>query len=126
MIDERAIGDRFRALAGELNERQRRLWAAAEARSHGRGGTAATARATGMHEDTIRKGIRELQSGERLPAGRVRKAGAGRKSLTDSDPTGVVISTAGPPRQCDRRVDLARRRHDPDGGGSANVMRCSG
>jgi len=87
VIDERAIGDRFRALAGELNERQRRLWAAAEARSHGRGGTAATARATGMHEDTIRKGIRELESGERLPAGRVRRAGAGRKSLTESDPT---------------------------------------
>ena len=87
MIDERAIGDRFRALAGELNERQRRLWAAAEARSHGRGGTAATARATGMHEDTIGTGIRELDSGDRLPAGRVRKAGAGRKSLTESDPT---------------------------------------
>jgi len=60
VIDERAIGERFRGLAGELNERQRRLWAAAEARSHGRGGIAATARATGMHVETIRLGIREL------------------------------------------------------------------
>ena len=87
MIDEAAIGERFRALAGELNERQRRLWAAAEARSHGRGGPAATARATGIHLDTIRAGIRELASGERLPAGRVRRAGAGRRPLAETDPT---------------------------------------
>jgi len=87
VIDELAIGERFRALAGEFNERQRRLWAAAEARSHGRGGIEATARATGIHQDTIRKGIRELESGERLPAGRVRRPGAGRKALVETDPT---------------------------------------
>ncbi len=74
-------------MAGELNERQRRLAVAAEARSQGRGGIAATARATGVHEDTIRRGIRELESGERLPAGRVRRVGAGRKPLTETDPT---------------------------------------
>jgi len=87
VIDERAIAERFRGLAGELNERQRRLWAAAEARSHGRGGIAATARATGMHVETIRLGIRELESGERLAPGRVRRPGGGRKSLTEKDPT---------------------------------------
>ena len=87
MIDEDAIGERFRALAGELNERQRRLWAAAEARSHGRGGSAATARATGIHIDTIRQGMRELESGERLEPGRVRRPGGGRKPLTEVDPT---------------------------------------
>jgi len=87
VIDELAIGERFRALAGEFNERQRRLWAAAEARSHGRGGIEATARATGIHQDTIRKGIRELESGERLPAGRVRRPGGGRKALVEIDPT---------------------------------------
>jgi transposase len=87
VIDERAIGERYRALAGELNERQRRLWAAAEARSHGRGGIAATARATGMHVETIRLGMRELEAGETLAPGRVRRAGGGRKSLTDNDPT---------------------------------------
>jgi len=48
MIDEEAIGERYRALAGELDERRRRLWAAAEARSHGHGGLAAVVRATGM------------------------------------------------------------------------------
>ena len=86
MVDEVAIGERFRALAGELDERQRRLWAAAEARSAGRGGIAATARATGMAVDTIRKGIRELESGSSPGPGRVRRPGAGRKPATAVDP----------------------------------------
>jgi hypothetical protein len=85
--DEVAIGERFRSLAGELNERQRRLWAAAEARAAGRGGIAATARATGIAVDTIRKGIAELESGEKLDRGRVRRPGGGRKPLTETDPT---------------------------------------
>jgi transposase len=87
VIDEDAIGERFRALAGELNERQRRLWAASEARSVGRGGIAAVARATGIAVETIRSGIRELDAGERLEPGRVRRRGGGRKPLTESDPT---------------------------------------
>jgi hypothetical protein len=86
VVDEAAIGERFRALAGELDERQRRLWAAAEARSAGRGGIAATARATGIAPDTIRKGIRELERGESPGHGRVRRPGGGRKRATDSDP----------------------------------------
>jgi hypothetical protein len=87
VVDEVAIGERFRALAGELNERQRRLWAASEARAAGRGGIAATARATGISVPTIRKGMGELGSGERLEAGRVRKRGGGRRAVTDTDPT---------------------------------------
>jgi transposase len=87
VIDERAIGDRFRAMAGSLDERQRRRWAAAEARSHGRGGIAAVARATGLAENTIRKGLRELDCREQLPAGRVRRAGAGPKRRVDTDET---------------------------------------
>ena len=74
-------------MAPELNERQRRLWAASEARAAGRGGVTATARATGMAIDTIRKGIAELESGERLEPGRVRRRGGGRKSLLETDPT---------------------------------------
>ena len=85
VIDEEAIGERFRALAGELNERQRRLWAAAEARSCGRGGITATSRATGMNVETIRIGIRELESGETLEPGRVRRRGGGRKALSVKD-----------------------------------------
>jgi hypothetical protein len=87
VIDEAAIGERFRSMAPELNERQRRLWAASEARAAGRGGVTATARATGMAIDTIRKGIAELESGERLAPGRVRRPGGGRRSLLESDPT---------------------------------------
>ena len=74
-------------MAGELNERQRRLWAASEARVAGRGGIAATARATGISVPTIRKGIAELQAGERLEPGRVRRRGGGRKRLVDGDAT---------------------------------------
>ena len=87
MIDEAAIGERYRALAGELDERRRRLWAAAEARVAGRGGIAATARATGMTENTIRRGVRELEAGERLEMGRVRRPGGGRTPLTTADAT---------------------------------------
>ena len=87
MADETVIGAKFRALAGELNERQRRLWAASEARAAGRGGIAATARATGISVPTIRKGIAELETGERLERGRVRPRGGGRKSLLERDPT---------------------------------------
>jgi Rhodopirellula transposase DDE domain len=74
-------------MAPELNERQRRLWAASEARAAGRGGITATARATGMAIDTIRKGIGELEAGERLAPGRVRRPGGGCRSLLESDPT---------------------------------------
>jgi Rhodopirellula transposase DDE domain len=87
VVDEAAIGEKFRALAGELNERQRRLWAASEARAGGRGGIAATARATGVSVPTIRKGIAELESGEHLDPGQVRKRGGGRRPLTEKDPT---------------------------------------
>ena len=87
MVDEAAIGEKFRLLAPELTERQRRLWVASEARAAGRGGIAATARATGMALDTIRKGIGELEAGERLSPGRVRQAGGGRKPLIETDPT---------------------------------------
>jgi len=87
VIDERAIGDRYRAVAGELNERQRRVWAGAEAVSHGRGGQAAVVRATGISLTTVAKGMREVRAGERLDAGRVRRAGGGRRSLTETDET---------------------------------------
>jgi len=90
VIDEEAIGERYRALAGELDERRRRLWAAAEARSHGRGGVTAVARATGMSATTIHKGLVELESGETLERGRVRRPGGGRKALSEKDPALLV------------------------------------
>ena len=86
MIDEHAIGERFRALAGELDERRRRLWAGAEALSHGRGGQAAVIRATGLAHETVRRGMSEIRAGEAIEEGRVRRAGGGRKALTETDP----------------------------------------
>jgi len=87
VVDEEAIGAKFRMLAGQLDERGLRLWAAAEAESQGRGGTAAVARATGIAPSTIRRGRAELASGSSPGPGRVRRPGAGRKPLTAKDPT---------------------------------------
>lgn len=86
MVDERQIGDRFRALAPELSERGRRIWAASEARAIGRGGIAAVARASGIAPNTIRRGIAEIEAGERLEGGRVRRQGGGRKPVSQTDP----------------------------------------
>ena len=86
MIDERVIGERFRALAPELSERGRRIWAASEARALGRGGIAAVSRASGISPNTIRKGIREIDSDDRLEGGRVRRRGGGRKPIAETDP----------------------------------------
>ncbi len=54
-----------------LDERARRLWAAAEARATGRGGIARVAEATGMSRGTVRAGLGELDSGPsaEIPAG---------------------------------------------------------
>jgi transposase len=87
VLDEHAIGERFRSLAGELNERQRRLYVAAEARAAGWGGVTAVARQTGVSVPTIRKGVAELEENEHLQRGRVRRDGAGRKPLIEADAT---------------------------------------
>jgi hypothetical protein len=62
-----------------LNERQRRQYAALEAKALGHGGQRAVSQAFGIDADTIRRGFCELASGERLPNNRVRKSGGGRK-----------------------------------------------
>jgi Rhodopirellula transposase DDE domain len=69
-----------------LDEHQRRLTAAAGARALGHGGIAVVMRETGMSRNTVTKGIRELEQGVELEAGRVRKPGAGRKRATETDP----------------------------------------
>ena len=73
------IESKFQGLAEELSERARRRWAAVEAVALGRGGIAAVSAATGLAHSTIRRGIRELNSGNTPPSGRQRRAGAGRK-----------------------------------------------
>ena len=73
------------ALLPYLNERQRRLFLAVEARALGHGGVARVARAAGVSRPTIQQGLREL-TGAEGPTERVRRVGGGRKSLTERDP----------------------------------------
>ena len=81
------MAERYRLMAPQLNERQRRRFAASEARIFGYGGIAAAARAYGLSENTVRKGLVELEAPEPVAADRVRAMGAGRKRAIDGDPT---------------------------------------
>jgi hypothetical protein len=83
---EEVISRKYQSLKAELNERQRRLWAASEAQSLGHGGISLVSRATGLSRPTITKGIKELKNGERLPEGRVRRKGGGPKKHTNTQP----------------------------------------
>jgi hypothetical protein len=81
---EASLAAKFQALFPHLNERQRRLAAGAEARSLGHGGIRIVARAAGMREGTVSRGVAELESGQE-PLGRVRREGGGRKRVADLD-----------------------------------------
>ena len=74
------------AIWPHLDERTRRLTAANEALSWGRGGISLIHRACGLSRQAIRKGMREMDAGERWLEGRIRRPGAGRKAITVSDP----------------------------------------
>ena len=87
MIDEAAIGARFLAVASLFDERARRLLAGSEALAIGRGGVAAVARATGLARTTVARGVADVQAGETVALGRIRRAGAGRPPIEKRDPT---------------------------------------
>jgi hypothetical protein len=91
---EAAIRKKYEWLSGQMNERLRRLWAAAEAKSLGRGGVTLVARATGLSRTTITAGIREVEHPapaiepfRLLDPHRSRCPGGGRHCLTTDDPT---------------------------------------
>jgi hypothetical protein len=86
MIDETPIRTRYEAVRPALDERGRRLCAAAEARSAGYGGVAAAARATKVARSTIGRGLKDLRDPGSL-TGKVRRKGAGSPRLTVKDPT---------------------------------------
>ena len=86
-VKAEGIKAKFDALQPLLDERTRRLWAAAEAQAIGWGGISRVAEATGMSQATVRTGLRELAAGlASAEVGRVRRPGGGRKRLTASDP----------------------------------------
>jgi transposase len=79
------LTEKVSALLPYLNERQRRLFLAVEARALGHGGVVRVARAAGVSRPTIQQGLREL-AGSEPPTERVRRVGGGRKSLAERDP----------------------------------------
>jgi hypothetical protein len=81
---QQALAVKFEALFPHLDERQRRLLAGAEARALGHGGIRVVAKAAGMREGTVARGVEELDSGEE-PLGRTRRRGGGRKKAADLD-----------------------------------------
>ena len=86
MVTEAGIRRKFMALASCLNEHTRRVWAATEARALGYGGISLVARATGISRRAIQVGLREVETGDTRPAGRVRRPGGGRKSAVHHQP----------------------------------------
>ena len=92
MGDLAMIEAKFQALSGRLDEATLRMWAATEARSLGRGGVSAVAKAIGMSRTTIHTGLAELKAvttpvpeGKREVRPRIRASGGGRKKLTAKD-----------------------------------------
>jgi hypothetical protein len=86
-VDLAGITSRFEAGRGALDERSRRLVAAAESAAIGRGGVSAVSRATGLSRQVIRQGMAELSEAAVHPPGRVRRPGGGRKKTVEQDPS---------------------------------------
>ncbi|HYB35602.1 MAG TPA: ISAzo13 family transposase [Mycobacterium sp.] len=106
MAVERQLAEKYELIAPLLDERQRRRWLGIEARALGRGGVSAVARATGASRTTVTAAVAEVAGrGQDSAAGRVRRAGAGRPRLRESEP-GVVAAL-------ERLVDPATRG-DPE------------
>src|SRR5215217_8993008 len=86
---------RFGLLLPRLNERQRRLLLATEARLLGHGGVRAVAQVAKVSKTTIRQGLLELDADQGpVPLGRARRPGGGRKQAEDNDP-GLVPALLG-------------------------------
>ncbi|WP_445529997.1 ISAzo13 family transposase [Streptomyces cyslabdanicus] len=82
----RVVAASERELLPHLNERQRRLALATEARLLGHGGIRTVARIAEVSETTVRRGVSELDAGAGLPSGRIRAPGGGRKRAEEIDP----------------------------------------
>ena len=80
------LKQKFHAVWPLLDERTRRVMAANEAISLGFGGITEVHRACGLSRKAIAKGIVEIHEGKAPPTGRIRCSGAGRKTITESDP----------------------------------------
>jgi Rhodopirellula transposase DDE domain len=90
MIDQDAIRLRWEAIGSKLDERGQRLFAAVEVRTAGWGGLAMVSKITGLARSTINRGKDDLDA-EPLPKGQIRRAGGGRRALSENDP-GLVAA----------------------------------
>ncbi len=86
MIDPLAITTRFDALEPFMDEKERRLFAASEARAAGRGGVTVVSQATGIARSTIGRGLADLRSGAVQFSARVRRRGGGSKPAIETQP----------------------------------------
>jgi len=83
-----ALARKFELLARVLDERTRRLVAAAEAEALGFGGVTAVAQASGLSRGTVIRGLAEMKTATKPVRGqRIRRKGAGRKRTVDQDAT---------------------------------------
>ena len=82
---EATLVSKFVVMSPLLDERARRLWAAAESAALGYGGDALVSAATGLARVTIRNGRRELAQGVAV-TGRIRSPGAGRPDIEQTQP----------------------------------------
>jgi hypothetical protein len=88
MPDAGGLAHKFDVLARFLDERTRRLVAAAEAEALGFGGVTAVAKASGLSRGTVIRGMVELTTAPQPARGqRIRRKGAGRKRTVDQDAT---------------------------------------
>jgi hypothetical protein len=94
---------KFHAMRPVLDERARRVAAATEALSLGYGGVSLMSRASGLSRQTITQGIHEIKAGLSDLSGHVRRPGAGRKSITVSDPK--ILSSLEEIIDCQTRGD---------------------
>ena len=85
MQTEQKIAEKLAIVLPHLNEKQRRLLIAAEARTLGWGGISQVAKATGVSRVTIHKALTEIES-KKIIAERIRKPGGGRKDITEYYP----------------------------------------
>jgi len=86
MVDREPIRQRWTSFGSKLDERGRRLFAAAEVKAAGRGGLAAVSEITGIARSTIQRGLLDLDAPV-LAGSRVRREGGGRREIADTDPT---------------------------------------
>ena len=86
MVDRKPIRQRWTSFGSKLDERGRRLFAAAEVKAAGRGGMAAVSEITGIARSTIQRGLFDLDA-PALAGSRVRRKGGGRREIADTDPT---------------------------------------